>query len=157
MSRLTPLAQHIPGRNELWLYRCECGAEVVKTRRSVQSGQIKSCGCLNAELRLARNTKHGGATRGNHAPEYWIWQAMKQRCRNHRHKHYADYGGRGIRVCARWAASFAAFISDVGPRPSSRHSIDRVDNDGNYEPGNCKWSTSSEQARNRRSRWRHVA
>jgi hypothetical protein len=75
---------------------------------------------------------------------------MRNRCGNPRHPSYPNYGGRGITVCDRWLASFEAFLQDLGPRPSSRHSLDRIDNDGNYEPGNCRWATTSLQNRNSR-------
>jgi len=101
------------------------------------------------------HSRHGFARRkenGGKADVYNIWHLMRARCQSPRAAHYQDYGGRGITVCERWDADFAAFYADVGPRPSRNHSIDRINNDGNYEPGNVRWATASEQARNRRRR-----
>lgn len=84
----------------------------------------------------------------SYSPEFKIWAAMKSRCANPRNRKYPRYGGRGIRVCEQWANSFSTFAKDMGPRPSMEHSIDRVNNDGHYEPSNCRWTTSREQAAN---------
>lgn len=96
-----------------------------------------------------RNYKHGASRIGQKTPEYRIWCAMRERCANPHHNQFHRYGGRGIRVCERWD-SFANFLTDMGVRPSASHSIDRYPNkDGNYEPGNCRWATDVEQARNK--------
>ena len=87
----------------------------------------------------------------NKTPEYATWERMKARCYMPNHNSYKNYGGRGIVVCDAWRNSFASFLSDMGKRPSENHSLDRINNDGNYEPGNCKWSTAKDQARNRRN------
>jgi ribosome-binding protein aMBF1 (putative translation factor) len=84
------------------------------------------------------------------SPEYVAWIGMRQRCNDPQHRQYHDYGGRGITVCNRWQNSFLSFYADVGPRPSDKHSLDRIENEGNYEPGNCRWATPAQQAQNTR-------
>ena len=122
--------------------RCECGVEQDVRLSHLKSGASTSCGCYSREL----NTKHGLSE----SPEYAIWVAMKQRCENESYPDFGNYGGRGIAVCSEWSASFAAFYRDVGPRPSPELSIDRIDNNGNYELGNVRWATRSQQQKNRR-------
>lgn len=114
---------------------------------AVKEGHSRSCGCLitdHARRMGAANKRHGMT----HSTEYKIWAMMRERCGNPNATSYTAYGGRGIAVCERWANSFEAFYADMGARPSGSHSIDRINNDLGYEPGNCRWATLIEQARN---------
>lgn len=137
-------------RHATWYCVCSCGREGVFSGPSLRSGNTKSCGCASHELLETRNHKHGQCKRGERASENAIWSAMKQRCSNPNNRDYRLYGGRGISVCDRWLESFDNFMADMGNRPSPAHSIDRIDNDGNYEPSNCRWATKSVQNRNTR-------
>jgi hypothetical protein len=132
----------------VWHCRCDCGNEAVVPGFELRTGQIRSCGCLLKEA----TTKHGMSG----TPEFFIWWGMQDRCMRTTTAYYDRYGGRGISVCKEWRDSFAAFYRDMGPRPSPKHSLDRVNNDGNYEPGNCRWATKKEQAANRGPRRRNL-
>jgi hypothetical protein len=125
-----------------WLFRCDCGQAVIARVGAVRSGNTVSCGCQKIESA----TRHGMSR----SPEYRAWRAMIDRCANPENKSFHNYGARGIKVCKRWQR-FEKFIADMGVRPSSAHSIDRFpDNDGDYEPLNCRWATWIQQAKNRR-------
>ncbi len=130
-----------------WACRCSCGRRAVVQAYYLVRGRTRSCGCLRVESTKQRFTTHGWSRKTEHI----IWLSMIARCYNARHRQYSDYGGRGIRVCARWRRSFAAFLADMGRRPSLAHSIDRFpDNNGNYCKRNCRWATRSQQMQNTR-------
>ena len=125
-----------------YLCRCSCGTEKIIRADNLKSAKTRSCGCI----RKQELTKHGLSR----STEYNSWHGMKERCYRATHPHYKNYGARGITVCNRWLDSIEAFIQDMGPKPSPIHSLDRIKVNGNYEPGNCRWSTPLEQAKNKR-------
>lgn len=124
-----------------WWCRCECGLIVRPYATNLQR-HTTSCGCAAV--------KHGAARRGGKSPLYNVWQSMIRRCHTTSEKGYRNYGARGIRVCERWRHSFPNFLADMGERPTEKHTLDRIDNDGNYEPGNCRWATRSVNNNNTR-------
>lgn len=135
-----------------WLCDCACGKEVLVAGADLRNGNTRSCGC-------SRKRSNGEAAAGT--PEYIAWESMISRCENKKHLSWHDYGGRGIKVSPVWRKNYKQFLSDVGRRPTPNHTLDRKNNDGNYEPGNVRWATRSEQNANQRPRqhknWRYAA
>jgi hypothetical protein len=142
------------GRNR-WLCRCDCGEMTQTATTALKQGLIKSCGCLQKEIAAAVQRKHGHSgqrTKGgkqNQSSEYRTWTHIKSRCFNPRVPAYPRYGGRGITMHPEWVDSFEKFFEYIGPRPSPMHTLDRLENDGHYEPGNVGWRTYRQQNNNR--------
>mgnify|MGYP001566304561 CR=1 FL=1 len=134
-------------RSRQWFVRCECGNEKTVHDSSLKSGHTQSCGCLQREMSSACSVTHDATG----TPEWKAWANAKGRCYNPNDEGYANYGGRGIAMYGPWLDDPAAFIGHVGPKPSPKHSLGRIKNDGDYEPGNVRWETDEEQQNNRRS------
>lgn len=154
-------APQFKGQTTRFACLCDCGKDAVVFSSDLRRGLTTSCGCLASEKLAERNRlhpthtpryiKHGHLRQGQCSPEYHSWSGMCSRCLNPNATGYENYGGRGIRICDRWLGEhgFENFLADMGPRPENK-TLDRKNNDGNYEPSNCRWATASEQQSNQR-------
>lgn len=136
----------LQGGKSYWNLICHCGNSFEGRSNNLRTGHLKSCGCIKIPLTIARFRKHGES---HSTKEYRAWCSIRKRCFNKNEPLYYTYGGRGITVCDRWLNSYDAFLSDVGRAPSINHSIDRINVNGNYEPGNVRWATTQEQSVNK--------
>lgn len=136
-----------------WLCKCDCGKDKIARYQCLVKGQTTSCGCRNSEVAAARNRTHGNAIRGKVTSEYRSWFHMVERCRNPLATAYSKYGAKGITYHPEWDGEngFANFLAYMGPKPTSQHTVDRIDGAGNYVPGNVKWSSKKEQSINRKT------
>lgn len=141
-------------KNTKRMYKCICECGIIRnvSKGNLLLGLSKSCGCLNKEMVSKRSKTHGKSK----TSEYCIWTEMKNRCMNHLHKQYFNYGGRGILICEEWIYCFENFYRDMGNRPSLIHSLDRIDNNKGYNKINCRWATSKQQTRNTRANIKYI-
>lgn len=153
-GRLTVISQATPSgeKSTKWNCRCECGNKVAVLTGSLNRGVTVSCGCKRREINLRAGSKNRihGHTIGKVSKEYNTWKRIKDRCHNPNNINYRNYGGRGIAVAPEWLNSFEAFLAHIGTCPDPSLSIDRIDNDKGYEPGNVRWASAEVQANNRR-------
>lgn len=158
-GRLKMLSRSKTAKNGhiIWLCLCDCGRRVEVNGYHLRSGKTKSCGCLKREIASLTcrkyKFKHGHCKRGETSHIYRVWTNMLNRCNNPKSQDYKNYGGRGITVCKSWH-KFEHFLTDIEEPPTNKHQLDRINNDGNYNPNNCRWATKQQQMRNTsRNRW----
>lgn len=154
---LEPTERRASDRSVIWRCRCECGNASLVSSMHLRRGTTTSCGCYRLERMTGCGRDGLCRHKGTH-PLYKTWDNMLQRCRNPNHPQHKDYGGRGIAVCDRWQGpdGFVNFAADMGDKPSPSLTLDRMNNDGNYEPDNCRWATYKQQANNRRPKKRRA-
>lgn len=142
----------------VWKCKCDCGKTTSVPACNLRCGGTRSCGCLKHELLVSANPNRSHGLKWEIASNkrlrqvYHAWVSMKQRCHNPKNANYKQYGARGIYVCKKWRHDFVAFLKDIGLPPKRKLTIDRLDNDGPYEPGNCSWATPFAQGQNRRTK-----
>lgn len=154
-GRLTAVrySHHDKHRAANWLFKCECGSDYIARPDQVRRGVIVSCGCYREEKaaeRTSARATHGHSSNGKLSSEYNSWRNMRDRCDNPANEMFQNYGGRGIKVCERWDNSFENFLADMGPKQPGQ-TVDRIEVNGNYEPGNCRWLSHKDQMRNMRT------
>lgn len=146
LTFIKELPERTKHRAIVWECVCDCGKTMQANKIDILRGFTKSCGCLHREAAQRRAVPHGRGTK-----EYAAWLGMNGRCNNPNVESYPLYGGRGIKLCSKWRNSYTDFLTDVGFAPTSKHSLDRINTNGNYEPGNVRWATDYEQTRNKRT------